>query len=129
MILELNPNSAVPLYQQIQSLVIEGIATGLLQPGQQLPSVRQLSADLGVNLHTVNKAYQFLRDEGYISLSSRSGAVIDLSNLDRNRFDMRLKTLSREILAEAINHGFSEDEVLSRVQEQYQSLTSERSAT
>lgn len=128
MILELNPNSSVPLYQQIQSLVIEGIATGLLQPGQQLPSVRQLSADLGVNLHTVNKAYQFLRDEGYISLSSRSGAVIDLSNLDRNRFEMRLKTQSREILAEAISHGLSEDEIHSRVQEQYQSLTTERNA-
>lgn len=111
MILELDPNSTTPLYQQIQSLIIEGIARGLLKPGQQLPSVRQLSSDLGVNLHTVNKSYQFLRDEGYISLNSRSGAVVDLSGLDRKKFDTRLKALLSDLSAEAICHGLSEQDL------------------
>lgn len=109
MILELDITSSVPLYQQIQSLIIEGIARGLLKPGQQLPSVRQLASELGVNLHTVNKAYQFLRDEGYVSLSSRSGAVIDLSKLDTRKFEARMSSILNELVAEAICHEVGED--------------------
>ena len=53
-----------------------GIATGQLEPGQSLPSVRSLASDLGINLHTVNKAYAVLRDEGYVRMRGRAGAVI-----------------------------------------------------
>ena len=49
---------------------------GRLQPGDQLPSVRRLASDLGINLHTVNKAYAVLRDEGYVAMRGRSGAVV-----------------------------------------------------
>ena len=65
-----------PIYQQIHDQIVAGIALGELEPGTQLPSVRSLGADLNVNLHTVNKAYAVLRDEGYIRMKGRSGAFI-----------------------------------------------------
>ena len=65
-----------PIYRQIRAQVIEAIATGELSPGDPLPSVRSLARDLGVNLHTVNKAYAVLRDEGYIIMRGRSGAFV-----------------------------------------------------
>ena len=65
-----------PLYLQIRNQIVAGIATGELEPGQALPSVRSLASDLGINLHTVNKAYAVLRDEGYVRMRGRAGAVI-----------------------------------------------------
>ena len=64
------------LYLQIRNQIVAGIATGQLEPGQSLPSVRSLASDLGINLHTVNKAYAVLRDEGYVRMRGRAGAVI-----------------------------------------------------
>lgn len=68
--------SEEPIYRQIRAQVIEAIATGELSPGDPLPSVRSLARDLGVNLHTVNKAYAVLRDEGYLIMRGRSGAFV-----------------------------------------------------
>lgn len=68
--------SEEPIYRQIRAKVIEAIATGELAPGDSLPSVRSLARDLGVNLHTVNKAYGVLRDEGYLIMRGRSGAFV-----------------------------------------------------
>ncbi len=76
MILRIDQNSSDPIYVQIRARIIEAIAEGSLQPGDALPSVRKLAADLGINLHTVNKAYAVLRDDGYIVMCGRSGAFI-----------------------------------------------------
>ena len=76
MILSIDQRSDEPLYLQIRDQVIEAIARGELVPGQALPSVRSLASDLGINLHTVNKAYSVLRDEGYVLMRGRSGAYI-----------------------------------------------------
>ncbi len=65
-----------PLYMQIRSQVIAGIACGDLSAGEALPSVRRLASDLSINLHTVNKAYAVLRDEGYIVVRGRAGAFV-----------------------------------------------------
>lgn len=65
-----------PLYMQIRSQIIADIARGDLAAGDALPSVRRLASDLGINLHTVNKAYAVLRDEGYIVVRGRAGAFI-----------------------------------------------------
>lgn len=110
MILELDPNNPTPLYQQIYTLIIEGIARGHLKEGQQLPSVRQLGVDLGVNLHTANKAYQLLRDEGYLTLSARDGAVIDTSGLDKLRFQAHLEEELKELSAQSIVHKISPED-------------------
>ena len=60
-----------PLYRQIRDEVVRGIAQGELAPGDALPSVRNLASDLGINLHTVNKAYALLRDEGFVLMRGR----------------------------------------------------------
>lgn len=89
MVITIDERSPEPLYKQIHNQIIAGIATGELEPGTSLPSVRSLASDLGINLHTVNKAYAVLRDEGYVQMRGRAGAVIsepsDASRADKNR--------------------------------------------
>ena len=76
MIIRIDQKAEEPLYLQIRSQIIAAIARGELVPGAALPSVRSLASDLGINLHTVNKAYAVLRDEGYVLMRGRSGAYI-----------------------------------------------------
>lgn len=76
MFIKIDQTSEDPLYLQIRSQIIEAIARKELMPGTALPSVRILAGDLGINLHTVNKAYAVLRDEGYLIMRGRSGAYV-----------------------------------------------------
>lgn len=76
MILQIDFESQIPIYEQLKRQIIEGIAKGYLNPGSPLPSVRQLAEDIGINLHTVNKAYNILKSEGYVTIDRRVGAVI-----------------------------------------------------
>ena len=81
MLLEIDLASNEPIYRQIRTQIVHAVATGELSPGDALPSVRSLASDLGVNMHTVNKAYAVLRDEGYVRMRGRSGAyVADVSS-------------------------------------------------
>lgn len=75
MFIELDESLETPIYQQLRNQVVMGIASGQLAPGDGLPSVRALAADLGINMHTVHKAYAQLRDEGYL-LSRGSGGMV-----------------------------------------------------
>ena len=65
-------------YMQVRDQIITQIAAGKLKRGDSLPSVRQLAADIGINMHTVNKAYSLLRQEGYLKIDRRSGARIEV---------------------------------------------------
>ena len=76
MIVRIDKLSEEPIYLQIRAQLIEAIANGSLRPGDGLPSVRSLASDLGVNLHTVNKAYAVMRDEGYLIMRGRAGAFV-----------------------------------------------------
>ena len=76
MILRIDQGSSEPLYLQIRNQLVGAIARGELLPGDRLPGVRSLASDLGINLHTVNKAYAVLRDEGYLLMRGRSGAFV-----------------------------------------------------
>lgn len=76
MVIQIDFSSDEPIYRQIRTQIVRGVATGELAAGDPLPSVRALAGDLGVNMHTVNKAYAVLRDEGYVSIRGRSGACI-----------------------------------------------------
>ena len=110
MIIEIDFNSDVAIYMQLRNQIIVGIATSQLNSGDSLPSVRHLAEDIGVNMHTVNKAYSLLREEGYVKLESRRGAVVDV---DVNKEESR-KQLAGDlqvILAEAICKGFDRKEV------------------
>lgn len=97
--------SSVPLFEQVRRQVIAAIAAGDVRPGDALPSVRSLACDLGINLHTVNKAYAALRDEGFVVLLGRRGAfVADVASapsagLGEPELERRLARLLTEFLA------------------------------
>lgn len=76
MLLTVEPDGSVPIYQQIRDRIVEAIASGQQPAGSALPSTRQLAMDLGVNFHTVNKSYDILRQEGLVRINRKSGAVI-----------------------------------------------------
>ena len=76
MLLQLDFNSERPIYQQIRDQIVVGIAQGVLSPGEKLPTVRALADEAGVNMMTVSKAYQLLKQEGYIITDRRSGTVV-----------------------------------------------------
>lgn len=76
MLLTIDKTSHEPLYQQIYRQIVAGIATRALRPADPLPTVRALAGDLGINMHTVHKAYTLLKDDGYITMRGRAGAAI-----------------------------------------------------
>ena len=84
MIIELDFNSDEALYIQLRNQIILGIATTRLKEGDALPSVRQLAETIGINMHTVNKAYTVLKQEGYVKVDRRKGAVIAI-DVDKMR--------------------------------------------
>jgi len=73
----LDLESEEPIYTQLKYQIIAGIAKKELSPGEALPSVRSLAADLSINLHTVNKAYQQLKQEGFILIHRQKGVVVN----------------------------------------------------
>lgn len=77
MLMKIDFESENPIYMQLREQLIIGIAKGELVPGETLPSVRQLAEDIGINLHTVSKAYNSLKSEGYLSIDRRKGAVVN----------------------------------------------------
>ena len=76
MVIEIDFNSDKAIYVQLMNQIILGIATSRLQEGDPLPSVRQLADTIGINMHTVNKAYSLLRQEGFVTIDRRRGAII-----------------------------------------------------
>ena len=76
MLLSIEPDGPVPIYQQIRDRIVEAIAAGRQPAGSPLPPIRQVAVDLGVNFHTVNKGYDLLRQEGLLRLGRKSGAVV-----------------------------------------------------
>jgi DNA-binding transcriptional regulator YhcF (GntR family) len=106
----------VPIYQQIRDRVVEQIAMGEARRGDPLPSTRQLAADFGVNFHTVNKAYDLLRQEGIIRINRKSGAVVHkdqhLGHPVDDAFVRAWRDRLRVLLAEATVQGVHHQDVL-----------------
>ncbi|MBQ1379261.1 MAG: GntR family transcriptional regulator, partial [Erysipelotrichaceae bacterium] len=80
MILNFDFHSDVPIFMQIRNQIVIGIAEGKLKPGEQLPTIRALADESGINMMTVSKAYQILKQEGYITTDRRSGARVALKD-------------------------------------------------
>ena len=76
MLLRLDFSSGVPIYQQIRNQVVVSIASGELEPGEKLPTIRALAEEAGINMMTASKAYQLLKAEGYITTGRRDGATV-----------------------------------------------------
>lgn len=88
MVITVNMDGHIPIYEQIQVEIIKKIILGEIENGSQLPSVRQFASDLSINLHTVNKAYKNLENEGWVTINKKRGAFI---NPDMDRIKLTYK--------------------------------------
>ena len=116
MIIEVDFNSDEAIYIQLCNQIIMGIATSVIHEGDSLPSVRRLADTIGVNIHTVNKAYSVLKREGYISLDKRRGAVISL-DIDKLEELQVMKRQLQIVLARGCCKNISRQEVHELVDE------------
>lgn len=116
MYIEIDFNSDEAIYVQLQNQIIMGIAMDMLREGDALPSVRQLADTVGINMHTVNKAYSVLKQEGFIQLDRRRGAVIAL-DVDKAQALLKMKAQLRVMLAKGFCKKISRQDVHSLVDE------------
>jgi GntR family transcriptional regulator len=111
MFLQIEPYSDIPIYTQISQQIIEGIANKDIIPGDSLPSVRSLAADLGVNMHTVNKSYHQLEKKGLITIIPKTGAVVNVTREEEEEGGVKVERLDymekmlRPVVAEGIVYG------------------------
>ena len=118
MVLTIDFESDEAIYIQLRNQIIIGIAADRIREGDSLPSVRQLAENIGINMHTVNKAYSVLKNEGFIRLDRRKGAVIAL-DVDKIRAVEELRQELAVILARSICKRVSRQEVHDLVDEIY----------
>ena len=124
MIVEIDFNSEEALYIQLINQIIIGIATDQIREGDTLPSVRQLADNIGINMHTVNKAYSVLKQEGFLSVDRRRGAVIALDT-DKMRTISEMRRDLSVILARGVSKNVSREEVHNLVDSIYDAFTAE----
>ena len=118
MYLEIDFNSDKAFYVQLCDQIIVGIATSRLREGDALPSVRQLAEEIGINMHTVNKAYSIFKQQGYIRLDRRCGAVIAV-DADKRRAMDEMKRELLVILAKGSCKNITREEVHELIDEIY----------
>ena len=124
MIVEIDFNSEEALYIQLINQIIIGIATDQIREGDTLPSVRQLADNIGINRHTVNKAYSVLKQEGFLRVDRRRGAVIALDT-DKMRTISEMRRDLSVILARGVCKNVSREEVHNLVDSIYDAFTAE----
>ena len=111
-------NSDEAIYIQLCNQIIVGIAADKIKEEDSLPSVRQLADDVGINMHTVNKAYSILRQEGFVKLDRRRGAVICI-DVDRMRQISQMKKDLSIVVARAICNGVDREDAHNLIDELY----------
>ena len=110
MVLKIDFNSDEAIYIQLRNQIIIGIATEDIRNGDSLPSVRELANHIGINMHTVNKAYSVLKQEGFVKVDRRKGAVICI-DIDKYEALQELKQEMRVLLAKAHCKNISRGEI------------------
>ena len=129
MLIEIDFSSDEAIYQQLCNQIILGIATSRLVDGEVLPSVRQMADEIGINMHTVNKAYTILRQEGFVKVDRRRGAFISVDEKNRERALAIMEKEMRVLLAEARCRGLSRNEMLllvNRIYDEYDGVNKEQ---
>lgn len=119
MLIEIDFSSEEAIYQQLCNQIILGIATSRLSDGDVLPSVRQMADEIGINMHTVNKAYTILRQQGFVKVDRRRGAFVSVSDSDHERAMHLVEKDMRVLLAEAICRGLTKQDLLMLVDRIY----------
>ena len=115
-------NSDEAIYIQLRNQIVLGIAKEEIHDGESLPSVRQPAEELGVNMHTVNKAYSMLRQEGYLTMDRRRGAVISIEVQQRPADN--LHTTMKLLVAEAICREMKQEDLHKLISDMYQEFDS-----
>ncbi|MCR5278752.1 MAG: GntR family transcriptional regulator [Lachnospiraceae bacterium] len=110
MLIEIDYTSDEAIYMQLHDQIIIAIANNLIRQGESLPSVRSLADSVGINMHTVNKAYTILKQEGYIRVDRRRGAVICVDEAKEASLSEITEDL-KVILAKASCRGISRQEL------------------
>ncbi len=122
----LNPNSGVPLYVQLQQQFQQRIISGQLKHGTQLPSVRELSAELHINPLTVTKVYQILEREGFVETKRGIGTYVSHQSpglkMDARRAE--IAPVLEQLVVEAIHLGLSENEIQSLLSDKFRQFKS-----
>lgn len=123
MIIKIDFESETPIYEQLRRQIIEGVAKGELKKGEELPSVRQLAEDIGINLHTVNKSYNILKEEGYLVVDRRKGTMVSdiMPKIDENYIN-NLKEEIKYIIADAYCRGMNKEEFLDLCEKYFHSF-------
>jgi len=118
--MRVNPSSGLPLYLQIQGQVKNAVMAGALKPGDALPSVRKLAADLGINPNTVARAYLDLDREGVIRTVPGGGTFVADGNpgLLKAERVRRLRPLARQVAVEGTQLRLAAEEIVALVQEE-----------
>ncbi|MDE7198382.1 MAG: GntR family transcriptional regulator [Lachnospiraceae bacterium] len=119
MLIEIDFNSDQAIYMQLRDQIIMGIASARFQEGDMLPSVRQLADTIGVNMHTVNKAYTVLKQEGYVKVDRRKGVMVAV-DIDRMRALEEIREELLVTLAKASCKNISGEEVHALIDEIYE---------
>ena len=125
MIIEIDFNSDEAIYIQLTNQIIMGIAADSIREGDSLPSVRQLAENIGINMHTVNKAYSVLKQEGFITVDRRRGAIIAL-DADKVRALEEMKKEFQVLLAKGRCKNISREEIHALIDEIYRDYESGR---
>ena len=119
MFIEIDFNSDEAIYMQLRNQIIMGIAASRFQECDMLPSVRQLADTIGINMHTVNKAYTVLKQEGYVKVDRRKGAMIAV-DIDKIRAIEDVREDLMVTLAKASCKNISREEVHALIDEIYE---------
>ncbi|MGX2997186.1 GntR family transcriptional regulator [Streptomyces sp. JNUCC 64] len=112
MLFRIDPNSPLSLSDQVAASVRRAVAEGAVRPGERLPAARELAESLGINLHTVLRGYQKLRDEGTLELRRGRGATVS-AGAEPGRTGLVQRV--HEVVAEARTVGLSDEELLDLV--------------
>jgi len=122
MIIRIDELSDVPIYMQIRNQIVMGISGGELAAGEQLPTVRALALEMGINTMTVSKAYQLLKTEGYIMTDRKNGARIRTEIKQYGEIPEANKTELRRIASEARLSGVPKEELVRLVEGYYDAI-------
>lgn len=109
MILRIDTGDAVPVYEQIRLQLLAMIASGTLAPGAQLPTIRQLAADLGLAKGTVSKAYEMLLRDRVVESRGRSGTVVSSQPVNPATAQQALADAADRLAVTAIQNGVTRD--------------------
>ena len=120
MIIELDNTSAIPIYVQLRNQIVLGIGRGELKVGESLPTVRQMAADAGINVMTVNKAYNVLKLEGYIEIDRRHGAIVSPKLDNSKEYCEKFENELELLITEASLKGMKKEEFLERCSALYE---------